>query len=65
MGVVDNSRNQRGTAPTCPTCKGKSFVYPEKICCCGGAAVTYVTALKTWYCGDERCMSALKVKRVN
>lgn len=46
--------------PACRLCKGRRFLYVDKICTCGGPAVWYQALYKLWYCGNEFCMNYMK-----
>lgn len=48
----------RNSMPVCAFCKGRKFVYLDKICECGMPAVWYFEKMKVWCCGSDICARA-------
>lgn len=72
-GLVDTMDNQLGpgekkapshkSMPGCRVCKGRKYVFLNKTCACGGAAVWLDTKENVWYCGRDSCLFAVRNRK--
>lgn len=64
LGPGSHPSKSGATMPHCRLCKGRRYVYLNKICECGSCAVWYAAQEKVWYCGNSICLKAA-VRRIH
>lgn len=47
---------------TCGLCKGKGWIFTEKLCACG-APVTTISADQLLYCGRKECLVDVRIDK--
>jgi hypothetical protein len=71
-GFDDTMSNQLGPGerasyngkrmPSCWVCKGRKYVFMNKVCECGCSAVIFDATDNIWYCGRDLCKRAVKYR---
>ena len=59
-GTIRKGRRKglyRRSMPFCRLCKGRGWVYADRICECGLPALFYDEKEKAWSCGDSICLA--------